>query len=312
VSETAFTGKLVRTTNVAKELIAISKESGIAVADLDIRLIKDEIYTKLDDPDKKEENNDFKELSSEDKGELESRENLINPNYFIKQIYDVEIFPKEEEEFPKLDLNISANKSLTSVYAIIKAGSIIEKSDKILESLTDYFIKRKLRTHILINLWDKELVNYLAKLAAEIEVHGMKQFKKDEKILVMHSLGAKAQVDDNLILHFEEKQKNQDDYGRIDYKQRGFITAVEENELLITYMKPKEGENGRNCRGVYMEIPAPDTSHASTFGVKEDSILVQEEDDKILYKAKCSNRRITELKKIWPVEFFRNSKGSIH
>ena len=277
--------------------MALSKETAIPTPKLAVRLIKCELFFKYD---KKEDNSKVAEvaLSSQgsDEGFSEANEEdmklfndpkvLADPALQLKQIYDVEISPLEQARFPKLTMNISANKSLTSVYAIIKAGSVIQKTQNISKDLTDYFNERKLRARVLINLWDEEMKRALSKIAAKIEVNAEVTFSEDQQILVCQSLGAVPTRHDKLIMHFEDKHKKEDDYGRIDYKARGFITAVEEGETLITYLKPKTGKPGRNCRGAFIEVPEASNAHQPTFEIDPDTIEVKEDEDKIEYISK--------------------------
>ena len=279
-----FTSKLVRTSNMAKELLTIAKEYNLSVQALDFTLIKTELYIKELSKDKQE--GDFHEATEDEIKHLQDAEGLAKPELFIKQVYDADIFLVEEPLFPKLEVVIAANKSLTAVYATIKAGSVIEKTEAISADLKDYFNRRKLRTNILIDMWDEEMLAYVAKLSAQVEVNDVVEFKEDKRLLVSKSLLSEATRHDKLVMHFEEKQNAEDESGRIDYKKRGFITAVEENELLITYTKPKEGKPGRNCRGQFMEVPTPDASHFPKFEVDEECIEIREDDDKIEYIAK--------------------------
>ncbi len=294
-----FTSKLVRTSNIVKELLSIAKEYKLSVHDLDFRLIKMEMYIKKtassEGEEKKESNSkkaapkaddNFREATREDLNRLQDDTKPADPELVVKQVYDAEIFPVEEPLFPKLELTISGNKSLTAVYATIKAGSVIEATGDLSNDLRDYFNRRKLRTHILIDIWDREMVTELAKLSASIEVNGSVAFEEDRRILISKSLHSVETIHDKLILHFENKNKNEDDYGRIDYKKRGFITAVEAGELLITYRKPITGQPGRNCKGEFIEVPEADASHVPKFTVDEATIEIKEDEKKIEYFAK--------------------------
>lgn len=294
--EKTFTSKLVRTTNVAKELLSISKATGIDVHSLAIHLIKTELYFKYNKDEKGKEakealaNTDdektFTEASSDDMPLFSDPKVLADPTLQIKQIYDVEVMPETQPLFPDLVMNISANKSLTAVYAIVKAGSKIQKTDAIGEDLKRYFNERKLRARVLIDLWDKDMIATLSKMAAKIEINGVVEFPEDEQILVSKSLGAIPTRHDKLVMHFEKKQAQEDEQGRIDYKARGFITSVEVDELLITYIKPKQGTPGRNCRGAFIEVPEADAKHVPTFEVDPETIAVKEDEDKIEYFSK--------------------------
>lgn len=268
---------------MARELLSIAKEFSLSVHDLDFNLIKTELYVKQTPKD--QEGGEFHEATVEEIKQLQDPNALADSELSLKQVYDADIFLAREPLFPNLNVVIAGNRSLTSVYATIKAGSVIEKTDHIAIDLKDYFNRRKLRTNILIDMWDKEMIAELTKLSAQVEINGSVSFEEDYRILVSQSLLAKETRHDKLELYFENKEEDKDEEERIDYKKRGFITSVEEGELLITYTKPLTGKPGRNCRGQFLEVPEADASHAPKFEVDLESIEVREDDDKIEYIA---------------------------
>ncbi len=278
-----FTSKLVRTSNVAQELLLVAKEYDISIHTLDFNLIKTEVYVK-ESTDKEE--GEFHEASADELKHFQDPEGQANKALSIKQIYDVDIFLLDKPMFPELEMGIAANKSLTAVYATIKAGSTINKTDNIHKDIKTYFNRRKLRTHILIDIWDDEMITELARLSAQVEVNGSVSFEEDHRLLVSKSLLAEPTLNDKLVLHFEAKEQNKDDHDRVDHKKRGFITSVEEKELLISYRKPQTGTPGRNCRGEFIEVPEADASHIPTFEIDEESIELKEDEKKIEYFAK--------------------------
>lgn len=279
-----FDSKLVRTSNMARELLSIAKEFSLSVHDLDFNLIKAEMYIKQVSKD--QEGGEFHEATDDETKLLQDSTAMADPEFSIKQVYDADIFLVKEPLFRNLNVVIAGNKSLTSVYATIKAGSVIEKTDHIAADLKAYFNRRKLRTNILIDMWDEEMMAELAKLAAQVEINDSVSFEEDKRILVSQSLSAEETRHDKLELHFENKEADEDESGRIDYKKRGFITAVEAGEILITYTKPHMGKPGRNCRGQFLEVPEADASHAPKFDIDPDCIEVREDDEKIEYLAK--------------------------
>jgi hypothetical protein len=295
----AFTSKTILTSNVAKELLKVAKAYGLSVHDLDFTINKTELFikeaaaeTKEPKKEEKKENSkegsatsDFKVIDDQMMAKLKDPEAQANPNIVLKQVYDVEIFPLVDLLFPKLEMTIAANKSVTSVYATIKAGSVIDSVEDISRELKHYFNKRKLRTQLLIDIWDEEMVSEVTRLAAQIEVNGSVSFEEDLKILISKSLLAKDKQDDALTIHFDQKEE-EGEFAKVDYKQRGFIKGVEQNELLITYLKPLEGTPGRNCKGEFIEVLPPDATHVPTFEIDPESIEIKEDETKQEYFAR--------------------------
>ena len=63
-----------------------------------------------------------------------------------------------------------------------------------------------------------------------------------------------------------------------------FIQSVKKDELLIEYIKPKEGKAGRNCRGEFMKPEDPLVENEPTFNIN-DTVVKIENDSNIEYKA---------------------------
>jgi len=284
-SESSIASKVIRTGSVASELVKYAKEQALTTADLNFKIIKTETYIKQvkDEKNPDAEENEYRELKAEEFDILKDEALLTDPNFHLRQVYDIEIFHETQPVFPDLDMNISGNKSLTAVYAIVKAGSRIQKQKNILEELTHYFNQRKLRARVLINIWDEEMISSLSQIAAKVEVNDEYIFETDTQILVSKSVGAKATIHDRLTLHFEKKEQLEDEHGRINYKQRGFITAVTKDEVLITYRKAQAGSPGRNCRGEFIEVAEPNESHMPKFDIDADTISMNEDEEKVEY-----------------------------
>ncbi|KIM10784.1 MAG: hypothetical protein KU37_08625 [Sulfuricurvum sp. PC08-66] len=284
-SEAPFTSKLVRTSNVPKELIDVAHDYNLDVHKLDFRIIKSELFISKPKADGKE--GEFEEVPPHDKSILESQEMLLNPDFHIKQMYDIEIFPSSvSTAFDGMHLNISGNKSLTSVYALIEAGSTIQRCENISQEILHFFNRRKLRARILIDIWDKEMVAQLNTIAAKVEINGSYTFEHDTKILVSQSLNSKSTVNDKLELHFEAKKQHEDEHGKVDHKSRSYVTSVLVDELLITYTKPQAGTNGRDCRGRFVQAPEAVAANVPKFDVDVETIEIREDEEKIEYRSK--------------------------
>jgi hypothetical protein len=63
------------------------------------------------------------------------------------------------------------------------------------------------------------------------------------------------------------------------------IDGVDENELILEYIKPKRGETGRTCSGQIIEVREPTCKYASYITV-DDNIIKKEDDDSIKYFSK--------------------------
>ena len=274
---------VVRTQNVAKELLGLAKSYEIKADSLDFNILEIQTYTRMNDGTKDTE---WEEISHDDLYELDGDTKLLNPHFQIKQMYEVEIFSKKTEGdlYENFKLAVGANATKCKVYLSIGAGSEVEYNPKFENNLALLIQKRKLRAGILVNIFDEMQNDAISKISAHVRVEEKTVYKQSETILISESYEPTTTIDDALIMHFE-KTEDVDEKEKVDYASRGFIKNVKEGELLIEYIKAKEGKPGRNCRGEFMTPAEPIISHEPEFKVDE-TIEIVDTDESIKYVAK--------------------------
>ena len=274
---------VVRTQNVAKELQKIAKSYEISVDTLDFNIFDVQTYTRMFDGTKETE---WEIVNEEELYELDEESALLNPFFQIKQMYEVEIFSKgvEYEHYKNLKLAVGANATKCKVYLSILAGSKIKYSSGFEDELRIMIKKRKIRSGILIDIFDEMVEDVVSKLVAHIRVAEEVVYEKNETILIAQSYEPTLTINDALLLHYDKKDAI-DEKTKIDYASRGFIKNVAQDEVLIEYIKAKEGKPGRNCRGEYMKPTEPNTSNEPIFAI-DNTIKIQETDNSIKYIAK--------------------------
>ena len=273
---------VVRTQNVAKELLEIAKSYGIKADSLDFNIIDIQTYTRVNDGTKETE---WEEISHDDLDELNNDTTLLNPNFHIKQMYEIEIFSKKDEDaYKNFKVAVGANATKCKVYLSIAAGSKVEYNSRFDKGLLLLIQKRKMRAGILINIFDEMQEDVVSKITAHVRVEEKAVYRQAETILIAQSHEPTATIDDALIIHFE-KTEDVDENERVDYASRGFVKNVKEGELLIEYVKAREGKPGRNCRGEFMAPTEPIIAHEPEFKVGE-TIETVDTDESIKYIAK--------------------------
>ena len=243
---------VVKTQNVAKELMAIAKSYDIKVDSLDFNIFEVWTYTRMYDGSRETE---WEEISRDELYELDDESALLNPEFQIKQTYEIEVFSKnvEEDLYADLKLAVGANATKCKVYLSIGAGSSVTYNPRFEQDLLVLINKRKLRAGILIYIFDEMLNDVVSKIAAHVRVQETAVYEQSETILIAESYEATLTTDDEMILHYDKKE-DIDENQKIDYSSRGFIKNVKKDELLIEYVKAKEGKPGRNCRGEFMKL----------------------------------------------------------
>ncbi len=273
---------VIRTQNVAKELQNLAKAYDIRMESLDFNLLDVQTYTRMNDGTKE---TDWKEVSESALHELDDQTALLNPYFQIKQMYEIEIFSKNEEDsYAHFDLSVGANATKCKIYLSIKQGSKFEYHPRLEQELLILINKKKIRAGILINIFDEMLESVVSKISAHARVQGTTIYDANETLLIAQSHEPTPTTDDALFLHFDKKEAV-DEHKKVNYAARGFIKSVYQNEVLIEYIKPKEGKPGRNCRGEFISPKEPVVKYIPTFSVN-DTIQVVETENSIEYIAK--------------------------
>jgi hypothetical protein len=274
---------VVRTQNVAKELMSIAKSYEIRIDTLDFNILEISTYTRMNDGTKETE---WEQVQDESLYELDDESALLNPYFQIKQTYEIEVFsPSKETRVPCPDLKVAvgANASKCKVYFSIAEGSTLEYTSTLEDDLKDLIKKRKIRAGILINIFDEMVKDVVSKITAQARVEEKIEYTKVNTLLIAEGFEPTATVNDALILHYEDNE-DLDENKKVDYSSRGFIRSVKKDELLIEYIKPRIGLSGRNCRGEFMKPSEPIVANEVTFKV-DSTIKVVETDESIEYRA---------------------------
>jgi len=277
---------VVRTQNIASEIFKVAKSYEIKPEELDFNLFDVQTYTRvmLDDHSAHVE---WSEISPEALGELDEETQLLNPNFQIKQVYEVEIFLKQidpENPCNNFKTAVGANATKSKVYLSVQAGSRLASYPHFAHDFEQMLNKKKIRAGILIYIFDEMVEPLISKLSAQLEVAEELSFTKNETYLIAEAYEPTPTINDKIILHYETNHEI-DENAKIDYAARGFIQSVKEGDLLIEYIKPQPGKPGRNCRGEYMNPEEPVVKYEPTFSVDE-TIKVVEDDKTIKYFAK--------------------------
>ncbi len=273
---------VTRTQNVAKELISVAKSYEMKVDLLDFNVLDVQTFTRMND-DKKE--TEWVEVTHDELYELDDQTALLNPFFQIKQTYEIEIFSKSSEDdlYKDFKLAVGANATKCKVYLSIGAGSKVTYNSRFEQELLMLINKRKIRSGILINIFDEMLSDVVSRITAHVRIEESVTYDKGETILIAESYEPTLTTDDSLILHFDKKEEVDENH-KVDYASRGFIKSVHKDELLIEYIKPKEGKPGRNCRGEFMKPQEPLISNEVTFKI-DDTIKELDTETSIQYFA---------------------------
>ncbi|MCF6200620.1 MAG: FapA family protein [Hydrogenimonas sp.] len=278
--KSSFTPFVTTTDNVAQTLHDTALKYKISSQSLDIRLLSVKTLIKMDP---KEE--EWIEIEDGEWEKFNKPEILLNPDFQIKQNYEIEILPYKEEPWKSdLLLHIASNKEKNRVVCTIKSGSIIRKSQNLKQKIKSLITAKMVRSRILTGLWDVNYDSAIDEIIAKALVQDQYILPEDATFDICVCFASQKPVNDELLLHY--KLKNEEEQGdRVDYSKRGFIQAVEKGEAVIEYIKPQPGKPGRNCQGTFIPVGEPLEKFKPEFRVSE-AIEIEEDEKRILYRAK--------------------------
>ena len=273
IKKKEFQPKIVLTENVNEELLKVSKEYDLPISSLDFRLLSYNTYIKFP-------NTDFLEADKESLEKFMLKENLIDENAQIKQVYEIEIKKfKPLNNFEVLGKMI-VNSHYTKAEFIISKESVF-KIDNIYEKLKEELNKKKIRNSLLINFFDTmdKDIKHLQDIVLIDE-----KLNSDFKIHLCEGIEPVKTVHGKVVYHFKKHKTH----------KKKLIYPVKEGENLIEIILPKEGQNGRNCKGKIIQVKKLEEFDVPNIDFDDKTIEKKVNDERILFIAKKDGYIIKE------------------
>ncbi|MBK1971138.1 flagellar assembly protein A [Campylobacter sp. TTU_617] len=253
------------TSNPYKELLAVASRTNIDINELDYNLLAFSTWYRFG-------NEEWKKISEKELNIFEQDEIFLKNNLEIKQEYKIEIIHNENKNINDA-IKLIANKNLTKLIAEIELQKITYHDKIALELLQNIYKKMiKLKFLIGIRIFDfkKQLLESVAKIKSSS--HNFTQ------ITVAKGISPIQAQDEILVFNYKEKTKN---YTQ-DEKRSGII-VVDENEIILTHMKAKNGKEGRDLNLHLLKVLDP---MQNKFSISHtDAIKINEKEDRIEYIA---------------------------
>jgi uncharacterized protein (DUF342 family) len=272
---------VVKTENVAKELINIASINRVDAATLDFNVLDVQTLTRK----KTASNNEmFSEISLAELAQLRDNTLLLDPDFEIKQNYEIEVFSKKARpNYDNLHFSIGVNATMCKIFLSIKSGSKVPFIETFSEDFVELINKKKIRSNLLIGLFDEKMQDIISQMNATMIVNKGLTFDANETFVIADGIEPEPTLDDALIYHYKNKD-TKNNTNKVDYSKRNFIQSVVKDETLIEYLKPKKGSSGRNCKGEFLKAKEPQAQYAPTFKVS-DKIAIIDNAENIQYKA---------------------------
>ncbi|OIP56805.1 MAG: hypothetical protein AUK54_01360 [Helicobacteraceae bacterium CG2_30_36_10] len=270
------------TNNVSKELMQIARQNNISVSELYINIRSVETFLKDSNLDSE---SDLVEIHAKDFDKYRQEVSLRDNTIEFEQEYTIEIkFKEEAYPFKSMITEIEFEDNDTCAYLVIKKGSRLHYYKELYNDFLSFITEQKIRSNLMLYLFDVDYKSTIKQFVDVIEKVKSITFKEDKKILVSQGLKEIESVTSEIFMAIEKNNPtgDEDNEGRVNYSNRGFLLSCSAGEELFEFTKPQQGQHGRTCKGKIIEVELIDLDTKPVFTV-ENNIEVQESFENIKY-----------------------------
>jgi hypothetical protein len=254
---------VIRVENVNDALLKISRENNIPLSNLDFDILDVKTYIKTEnDPE-------FVEVDEDAKILLENKKFLRNEKNEIKQIYEIEVKKYEIIDFELIGKMIINDKFTTAKFLLSPKSLLVNVNFDLFKNELN---KKKVRNSLLIDIFDEVMDKSIEKVVAKIKIKG----QIEEEILLCKGLDEIPTVQGEIIYHYKKNETS---------LKKELLYPVKKDAILIEIKKPKQGKNGRNCKGKIILIEKIKDFEIPEIKFDDKTIKQIEDDEKIIFVA---------------------------
>lgn len=251
------------------DLLGAANDLGISADAVDFDLLSYETYFKgtVDEEWQRLDNDDLLAHTSEN--------DIRSPYFLLRQEYQIRIRPFKPHPYLDLRFSIAADKYKSKVVAIIDPGSVIPLKQGVQGWLNEAIRKKQLRHGLLIGIGESDLERSINRFLLTIQKEG--PLSVPYRLPVAECFPPVPATDDKVILHYKNISK-----------QNSLIEGVQPGDLILEYVFPLKGRDGRGCDGRHIAIPDPVSKYAGAILIDEETILSEQDETSIRFYAKIS------------------------
>lgn len=257
------------TDNVMNTLVEVANSRGITADTLDFDLLSYETYYEgtVDEEWQLLKGNDL--LSETTEVEIRSS------TFILRQEYEIRVHPSKPHAYLNLRFNLATDKYKSKIVAVIDPKSEIPLKQGVQVWIKEAIWNKQLRHGFMIGLYDQNLDKEINRLLMKIQKEG--PLTAPYRLPVGEFFPPVPPIDDKVVYHYKNLKK-----------QNNFIDGVKPGDLLLEYIFPKNGRDGRGCDGHHIAVPEPLSRHAGLIMVDEETITTEQDDDSIRFYARIS------------------------
>lgn len=267
-----FTPVTKASTNIKEDLRLAASDRKLSIEAVDFDLLSYETYYK------RVADSEWHLLPSGDVYAQISEEDRYSDEYLLSQEYKITIRPAVPILYLDLRFSVGISKAKGVLTAIIDPSSVIPLKKGVQEWIKTVINKKKLRLGYLIGTDDEQLDKEILRLLAKIQKQG--PLKESYSLPIGSFFPAIETVDDRVILHYKKQDEDPED--------PSYIHGVQPGDLIMEYVFPKKGHNGRGLDGAPIVVSEPVIKYAGVMKVKETTISSTQDEKGIRYFALVS------------------------
>ncbi|MBN2815326.1 MAG: DUF342 domain-containing protein [Campylobacterales bacterium] len=257
------------TANIQKSLELFAEENSLSLTECDFTILKTKTYVKSN------ASSEFQQFDAKTLKEYMEKEKILNEHVEFLQRHEINIFQCQDDNPIQLHYKIVFDAYNSEPAIILFPDSIIPytqyKPQELLNLLYIELNKIKALAGILIRMFDEEMIQRLKLLTKYIYTQ---KFTKRVRFNIFQGIEPTIAKQSKVIYWFQQK------------KNENQVIEVEENELLIEYVKPVFGSNGLNAFGDIVSTDYFKNTHDIDAEIDSESIYIEDGVDSKRYIAK--------------------------
>ncbi|MBT5934455.1 flagellar assembly protein A [Sulfurimonas sp.] len=251
------------TKSVSRELLRVAAENSISSSDLYIKIGTSTTFIK-------DSNSNLVEIKEDDLSKYRNENYMCDASLEFEQECKIEILSKlDNYPFNNMNVKVEFEDGYTKANLIIQKGSTLKYYDNIYSDFIEFIQEQQLKAKILINLFDVPYKKSIKDFIGVLKQIKKITFKDDKHIPISEGLKEIPSIKHESIMTKEDSYRlgEEDNQGRVDYANRGFLISCEEGEQLFQFNKPQQGTNGRTCRGKIIAVDIVDLDAKPNFTI---------------------------------------------
>lgn len=267
-----FTPVTKASMNVKDDLLLAASDRKLRLEEIDFDLLSYTTYCK------KSESNDWSPISGGNFVSQISEEEICSCEFLLKQEYEIKIRPYVPHQYLDLRFNVGMSKAKGIITALIDPASTIPLKKGVQEWIKDAINRKKLRLGFMIGMSDEHLDKEIHRLLATIQKNG--PITAPFPLVIGSFCPAVDVVHDAAILRYKKLDEERE--------EESYIQGVKPGDLVLEYIFPKKGRNGRGLDGAPIVVPEPIVKYAGAIVVDPATITTQQDENSIRYHATTS------------------------